>query len=85
MGVAYLIIGLVALWILWSIAKNKMVQAKNQVRISKLLKELINEVSGKQKYKLLIIHLVVWRSVPFQWHTTTCVKLRCVVQRNNEF
>ena len=50
MGVAYLIIGLVALWILWSIGKNQMVQAKNQVKISKLLKELINEVSGKQKY-----------------------------------
>ena len=50
MGVAYLIIGLVALWILWSIAKNQMVQAKNQVQISKLLKELINKVSGKQKY-----------------------------------
>lgn len=50
MEIAYLIIGLIALWILWSIARNQMVQAKNQVQIGKLLKELINEVSGKQKY-----------------------------------
>ncbi len=50
MEIAYLIIGLIALWILWSIARNQMVQAKNQVQISKLLKELINEVGGKQKY-----------------------------------
>tara|TARA_B100000809_G_C14770666_1_gene399282 strand:+ start:52 stop:204 length:153 start_codon:yes stop_codon:yes gene_type:complete len=50
MEIAYLIIGLIALWILWSIARNQMVQAKNQVQQGKLLKELINEISGKQKY-----------------------------------
>ena len=50
MEIAYLIIGLIALWILWSIARNQMIQAKNQVQQGKLLKELINEISGKQKY-----------------------------------
>ena len=50
MEIAYLIIGLIALWILRSIAVNQFTQAKNQVQISKLLKELINEVSGERKY-----------------------------------
>ena len=53
MEIAYLIIGLTALWILKSIAVNQFTQAKNQVQISKLLKELINEVSGEKKYQLL--------------------------------
>jgi len=50
MEIAYLIIGLIALWILRSIARNQMIQATNQVQQGKLLKELINEISGKQKY-----------------------------------
>ena len=50
MGIAYLIIGLIALWILRSIAVNQFTQAKNQVEISKLLMELINEVSGEKIY-----------------------------------
>ena len=50
MEIAYLIIGLMALWILWSIARNQMIQAKNQVQQGRLLEELINEISGKQKY-----------------------------------
>ena len=50
MEIAYLIIGLIALWILRSIAVNQFTQAKNQVQTSKLLKELINEVSGEKKY-----------------------------------
>ena len=52
MEITYLMIGLIliALWILKSIAVNQFTQAKNQVQISKLLKELINEVSGDKKY-----------------------------------
>ena len=50
MEIAYLIIGLIALWILWGIARNQMIQAKNQVQQGRLLEELINEISGKQKY-----------------------------------
>ena len=50
MEIAYLIIGLIALWILRSIAMNQHVIAKNQVQQGKLLKELINEFSGKNKY-----------------------------------
>lgn len=55
MEIAYLIIGLIALWILRSIAVNQFKQAKNQVQISKLLKELINEVSGEKKYQQNIV------------------------------
>ena len=56
MEIAYLIVGLTALWILRSIAVNQFTQAKNQVQTSKLLKELINEVSGEKKYQLLILN-----------------------------
>jgi|TARA_R110000787_G_scaffold3693_1_gene14255 hypothetical protein len=50
MEIAYLIIGLIALWILRAITENQKVQCRNQVHTAKLLKELINEVSGKDKY-----------------------------------
>ena len=50
MEIAYLIIGLIALWILRAIAENQKKQARNQVKTAQLLKELINEVSGKDKY-----------------------------------
>ena len=50
MEIAYLIIGLIALWILRSIALNQHLIAKNQVEQYKLLEELIKEISGKQKY-----------------------------------
>jgi hypothetical protein len=50
MGIAYLIIGLIALWFLRCIAVNQLTQAKNQVKISELLKELINESSQKDIY-----------------------------------
>lgn len=50
MEIAYLIIGLIALWILRSVTLNQHLIAKNQVQQGKLLKELINEISGKQKY-----------------------------------
>ena len=49
MEIAYLIIGLVALWILRSIAQNQHVQCRNQVKTAKLLKELIYEVSKQGK------------------------------------
>ena len=44
MEIAYLIIGLIALWILWNIALNQHLIAKNQVKLGRLLKELINEI-----------------------------------------
>jgi hypothetical protein len=47
MEIAYLIIGLVALWILRAIAENQKVQCINQVKTAKLLKELIDEVNKK--------------------------------------
>ena len=50
MNIVFLIIGLVVIYIIWTIALNQKVICKNQVQQGKLLKELINEVSGKKKY-----------------------------------
>jgi|TARA_R110000765_G_scaffold63636_1_gene123870 hypothetical protein len=50
MGIAYLIIGFVALWILRAVTENQKTQCRNQVQISELLKELINESSQKDIY-----------------------------------
>jgi uncharacterized membrane protein YuzA (DUF378 family) len=50
MEIAYLIIGLIALWLMYNFTINQQTQCRNQVQISKLLKELINEVSKEDRY-----------------------------------
>ena len=30
----------------------------------------------RRQFYLLFIHSVVWRSVPFQWHTTLAAKIK---------
>ena len=47
MEIAYLIIGLIALWILRAITENQKVKCRNQVKTAELLKELIDEVKNK--------------------------------------
>ena len=49
MEIAYLIIGLLALWILRAIAENQKVQCRNQVKIAKLLNELVDKVSKEER------------------------------------
>ena len=40
MGIAYLIVGLVGLWMLSSLIKGQKTQCRNQVKIAKLLQDL---------------------------------------------
>jgi uncharacterized membrane protein len=44
------IIGITALWLMYNITMNQKTQCRNQVQISELLKELINESSQKDIY-----------------------------------
>ena len=43
MNIAFLIIGLIVIYILWTIALNQRVICKNQVQQGKLLRELIDK------------------------------------------
>ncbi len=47
MNIVFLIIGLIVIYILWTIALNQKVICKNQVQEGKLLRELIDKISKK--------------------------------------
>lgn len=44
MVIVFIIIGIVGLWLLWTIALNQKVIAKNQVGISKILKQILEKM-----------------------------------------
>jgi len=47
MNIVFLIIGLIVIYILWTIALNQKVICKNQVQEGKLLRELIDKIRKK--------------------------------------
>ena len=47
MNIVFLIIGLIVIYVLWTIALNQKVICKNQVQEGKLLRELIDKISKK--------------------------------------